>query len=874
MRILLRLVALLVPRTERPRWREEWLAEIEHGGWRMLTGALPDAYAMRMVAPGRPANRTWTSAWRTDLKQTLRSLARSPWHVAVVSVCLGIGIAVSVTVFSILSSILTGDIPGIRDRSTVMRIVLTIDQTWGVLWSGASRDDYEVLRAGTAGVPRIAAEGRWLFAINTPQTGPVAVDGQFVSGNYFEVLGSQPALGRLLTPADDRPDAPPAAVLSHAFWRGRLGAPAQIVGSTMEVGGIEVAIIGVAPEHFSGTDSGDLGEPPGTRDKLYLPLTLSKTLARTIDDRDPWLNVIGRATAGVAPEVLAAELQPFARRIESMNPRERRGASILVMPVGAAAGDSLSVIAAIVALLMAAPLTVLAIACANVANLQLVRATRRARELTVRLAIGASRWQLVRLLSIESAVLAVAACAAGAAGTWMLLRLAAGLIPFHVEIDLPVVVFVAAVAIGVVLATGVLPGWLATRPGELAGVTGTGRVAAPGAARVRRVLVVTQVALCLVLLLVAALFTRSLGRLAGTVPAVANDVVVAQLRFDTLGYTDERRAAFIRELEGRLSRDGRATAVGINTLAPLRQGTRRFWLSRDTADQHRWADGGDVTPGWFDAAGLRLLRGRTFTDADAGQLDTAVVDQAFIETYRLKEPVLGTTLRVERATRPVDDGQPSDVDTVTIVGVVSNALERVRSTPGRPSANIYLPLRSVPQHVAVYVRAAGSASMREQVRDAIAAIDPDLPAVDISTLASRFAGAAGELRLLAQAASGLGTAALLLALAGIYSVLAFFVSLRRHEFGIRLAIGAHPGDITRMVVKQALALIAIGLFVGSVLGVPILIWLGKVFRHADALDPVALLGPIVALIAAAAAAAWLPARRASRTDPCAALRTE
>lgn len=869
MRILFRLIALLVPRSQRPRWREEWLAEIEHGGWRMLTGALPDAWTMRAVARG---SRSWTSAWRTDLKQTLRSLSRSPWHVAIVSLCLGIGIAVSVTVFSILSSILSGDMPGIRDRSTVMRIVLTIDQTWGVLWAGASREDYALLRVGTGGMPRIAAEGDWLFAVDTPQTGPMAVDGQFVSGNYFEVLGTQPALGRLLTPADDRADAPPVALLSHAFWRGRLGAPAQIVGSTIRVAGIDVVVVGITPEHFSGTDFGNLGEPPGTRNKLYLPLSLSRTLARTLGDREPWLNVVGRAEPGIAPDALAAELQPIARQIEALSPRERRGAKILVTPVGAAAGDSMSVVATIVALLMAAPLTVLAIACANVANLQLVRATRRARELAVRLSIGASRWQLVRLLTVESAVLALAACAAGAAGTWILLRVAARLIPFHVEIDQFVVAFVAGIAIAVVLATGVLPGWLVTRPGELAGVNSAGRVASPGTSRMRRMLVVTQVALCLVLLLVAALFTRTLGRLAGTVPAVAQNVVVAQLRFDTLNYTDAARAAFVREFADRLTRDGRALAVGLNTLGPMRQGSRRFWLANDGAEQHRWADGGDVTPGFFEASGLQLVRGRGFTEADAVNLNTAIVDRAFIQIYRLSEPVLGTTLRVKRTARPVDDGQPSEVDTVTIVGVVSNALERPLSA--RPPANIYLPLRSVPGHVSVYVRTASPAAMREQVRETIAAIDPDLPAIGISTLALRFADAAGDLRLMAQTASGLGTAALVLAIAGIYSVVAFFVSLRTHEFGIRLAIGARPGDITRLVVRQALSLLGIGVIAGGVLAIPVLMALGKFFRHAQALDPVGLVLPILALLSAAIAAAWVPAQRASRTDPCAALRSE
>jgi hypothetical protein len=328
----------------------------------------------------------------------------------------------------------------------------------------------------------------------------------------------------------------------------------------------------------------------------------------------------------------------------------------------------------------------------------------------------------------------------------------------------------------------------------------------------------------------------------------------------------------VRELESRLARDGRTAAVGLNTLAPLRQGSRRFWLAGDTVERHRWADGGDVTPRWFDAAGLQLLRGRPFTDADARHLNTAIVDQAFVQTYGLSEPVVGTTLRVERTPRTVDDGQPSQVDTVTIIGVVSNGLER--PLRARPSANIYLPLRTVTEHVALYVRSASSTGMREQLRKTIAAIDPDLPAIDISTLASRFADAAGDLRLLAQAASGLGTAALLLAVAGIYSILAFFVSLRTREFGIRLAIGARPDDITRLVVKQAVAFLVVGLIAGSALGVPVVIALAKFFRHAEAFDPKGMLLPILALLFAAVGAAWLPARRASRTDPCAALRSE
>jgi hypothetical protein len=407
--------------------------------------------------------------------------------------------------------------------------------------------------------------------------------------------------------------------------------------------------------------------------------------------------------------------------------------------------------------------------------------------------------------------------------------------------------------------------------------------------------VLSQIALSLLLLLTAALFTRSLGVLAGRVPASAAGVIVAEMRFDTLGYSQPQRAAFVESLRGRLEADARIEAIGISTTPPLRQGGRRIWLPGDALNRVRTSGGGDVTPEWFAAAGVNILRGRTFAQAEMRVGNAAVVDQAFIEKYRLPEPVLGTVLRVERSgpgTQPVPQldqgvvergesvifqGGPgrSTLTTygdVVIVGIADRAMSRPLNPT--PQASLYIPLREIPDYVAFYVRSNRPTEIRQQVRLAMAAIDPDLPAIEIATLADRFEDDAGDMRLLAQAASGLGLAALILAVAGVYSVVAFFVSLRTHEFGIRLAIGARPGDITRMVVVQSSRLVATGLIVGMVLGIPVLIFLGKAFRYTSAFDPIALLVPIGALTLTALAAACLPARRAARVDPCTALRSE
>ncbi|CAN5797869.1 hypothetical protein BH18ACI5_BH18ACI5_24940 [soil metagenome] len=268
--IIVRVIAAVVPQASRPRWREEWLAEIAAvpRSWDVLRlggGVLRDALSFHRIAPGEIIKGPSVA----DARQTIRSLARSPWHVVTVSLCLGIGIAVSVTVFSILSAILTGDLPGIRDRASVMRLYLTTDERWGPSSPGnASRSDYEILREGAPSLPAVAVEGMWDFAVGTPASGSFAFEGAFFSGNYFDVLGTTAALGRLLTPADDSPGAPPAAVISYAFWTANLGAPADIVGSTLRVGGLDVVVAGVAPEHFSGTDVGALGEPPGLRFRI------------------------------------------------------------------------------------------------------------------------------------------------------------------------------------------------------------------------------------------------------------------------------------------------------------------------------------------------------------------------------------------------------------------------------------------------------------------------------------------------------------------------------------------------------------------------------------------------------------------------------
>jgi predicted permease len=876
MRAILFLVSLIAPRGTRARWREEWRAEVEHGGWRILAGALPDALAIRRLS--RPGIHRWRGAWITDARQTLRSLARSPWHVLTVSWCLGMGIAVTVTVFSIMASMIAGELPGVRDRASLRWLYVASEDARGRRWSqSASIEDFEIMRQGTAGVPGVAAEGSWQFAVRSP-AGASVLDGAVVSGNYFDVLGTTPVLGRLLTPADDRVDAPLAIVISHAFWRSHFGGRHDVVGTTLGVTGHEGVIVGVAPEHFSGMDVGEPGEPPGQRFRIFVPLAHAASLAPLVDRDGIWLRVYGRVAGDRPDESLAAEFEPIARLIESLNPSDRRNAAIVLRPAGIGADDSLGIMAIVVTLVMAAPLTVLAIGCANVANLQLVRASLRTKELAVRSSLGASRGQLVRLLTMEAAALAVGGTAAGMLGTYVLLRVAALMIPFHTAVDWLVLAFTVALAGSLVTVTGVVPAWIATKPGEVSSTGGSQRSTGLSVSRLRRGLVTAQVALSLLLLLVAAVFTRCLQSLAGRAPAAVHESIVADIRFDMLGYAEAQRNRFVEALRTRLLADGRTHGVGVSSVAPFRYMAHRFWLPRDAESIVRNVQTAEVSPGWFNASSVRIVHGRAFNADDGRLADAVIVNQAFLDRYGLEEPVLGTVIRVDVApnvrlsVRSVNRDPVSRIESLTIVGVAGN--EPPRPLTSQPPPRLYFPLRSVPEYVALYVRADRPADAARQIRETMASIDADLPAVKIAALGDRYREASGDIRLLASAASGIGVGALALAIAGVYAVVAFFVSLRTKEFGIRMAIGAAPADIVTMVLSQAARLVGWGLIVGLALGTPLVIALVRAFPYTRIFDPVAVFVPAAALSIAAAAAAAPPARRAARVDPCSALRTE
>lgn len=863
-RLIVSAASLLAPRALRGRWREEWQGEIAAAArvgatraLRLALGAPFDAISSRWTTrPPRPPR--GSRPWRTDLKQTVRSLARSPGHVAVVALCLGVGIAVCTTTFSILNAVISGELPGVSERARIGRLHLSAGMDGPPDFNDSAVADYEILRDGSSSFAAMAAEGQATFAVRAWGRDAMNVDGAFVSGTYFEVLGTTPYLGRLLQPADDRPDAPLAVVISHEFWNARLGAPADIVGRTIVIGGRDAFVVGVAPEGFF-----------GRRGRVYVPLAHARGWPGAPRPQERWLNVYGRLTVPMDRERLAAELQPLAGRIEASEPVERRNARIAVTDIRDTPDRTMGHLMFVVMLNLAAPLVVLAIGCANVANLQLVRASLRARELAVRVSLGASRGQIIRLLTFEAVLLVFAAVAVSALGIWVLLRVASLVIPIRVHLDARVMLFSAGIAVLVIAATGLLPGLISTRTAAAAGLRSGGRSMTSGNSRMRRGLVVTQVTLCFLLLLVAALFTRGLSVVAGQVPSDAPHTLVTELRFDVQrNYAPAQRRAFLDAFDARMRADGRVRAIGYTNRAPFRGGggNVRVWRASDPIEAGKVTGAVSVAGDFFNVSGVRVLRGRALTDADAGALTSVVVDETFITRFKLAEPVVGQPLRLSLL--PEDESAPRHV---TIVGVASNALSSVLTSQW---PTLYLPLTTPHDYVAAWIAADDAGRLTESVRRTIADIDPELPALAVRTLEDHYADENEPLRLIARTAGGLGAVSLLLALSGLYSVIAFFVALRTNEFGVRIALGAQSRDIVRMVLGQALTLVGIGLAVGALLGAPLLMALDSFFSFTEPFDPAVVLPTALVLALTALVAGWVPARKAASIEAAVALRAD
>lgn len=821
----------------------------------------------------------WLDTLVQDIRFGLRMLAKSPSLTAIVVITLALGIGVNAAIFSVVDSFLLRPLPVSRPEQIV---VLASHQEGAPV--GASNLSYADLVDFRKQASRTFSD---LFAYAPVPVG-LSVEGRAdqmtvscVTGNYFSGLGVKPALGRLFLPGEGvRPGDSPYLVLAYSFWQTRFGGDRSVIGKQVRVNGSPATIIGVTPKDFHGTYS--ILDMDG-----YLPLNMfahgPQAEALFTDRKMRALRVLGRLRSGVSVAQARSAVSVIAGRLAVQYADSDKGVSVHVIPETLARpepdiGTMIPVVAGLFLLLAG---LVLLLACLNVANILIARATVRQREMAIRSALGAGRVRLMRQVLTEAILLALLGGAAGVIlGAWASGSVPAMLPksnpPFHLDFSFDWRVF--AYALGAALFAGLIvglwPAWRAARTNLNAVLHEGGRSDSAGASRhqVRSALVVIQVAGSLALLIVAALFVRSLHRAEesylGFDPRHLLNVVVDP---HEIGYDEARTKDFYRRLE-----DGVRALPGVQS-ASLAYNFPMGAFSDGRpieVEGHPLPVGqpppiilfNEVDPSYFATMRVPVLQGRAFTDSDNETAPpVAIVNQTMAERYWPGQNPIGKRFRVV--------GSPAFAE---VVGIAGNGTYMILGEPPQPF--FYVPLaQSYSSLRTIQIRSSvPPESLLLEVQQQIRNLAPDLPIFDAETMEQALAGANGYFvyRFGAAMAGVMGFIGLILAVVGVYGVMSFSMAQRTREIGIRMALGANRRDVLRLVLRQGLTIVVAGVVVGLVCGWALTRAMGRFAAGPTDAGPLIFGGATLVLACVALLACWIPARRAMRVDPMVALRYE
>lgn len=705
----------------------------------------------------------------------------------------------------------------------------------------------------------------------------------YVTGNYFSSLGVVPAVGRLIQPGEgEQAGDAPTLVLGYNFWQKHLGGRSDIVGQQIRLDGVAMSVIGVAPAQFHGVYEGL--DPEG-----YVPLSvIGPTAPGLFTDRARRsMTAFARLNSGVTLRQAQSAMDVLGSRFAQQYPSTDQGIAYRVIPEMEARPVPLSAVAERFPLFRGFVLflaaLVLALACMNVANLLLVRATVRQRELAIRAALGSGRARLIRQALTESLLLA----ALGALGGLILGKWGSDAFAGSIDLatDLPTLLDfsfdwrVFAFALSSAVATGLLIGiWPALRASRAdAGAAlhdgSRGETGGPGRQRVRSFLVIGQVAGSLVLLIVAGLFMRSLQQAQYLKLGFDPDHLL-NVRMDPqwAGYDEQRTKDFYRELERRVTAlpGVQSASLAFSTPMGYYNSSRLIFVEGRPVDpdQQPPAIGCNfVDPPYFDNLKTRILRGRGFTDSDdEHSARVTIVNQTMAQRYWPGENAIGKRLRI---------GKP-DADLVEVVGIAEDG--KYLSASEKPLPYLYFPLAQNPIAMRVLqVRSlAAPEEVSARVEREIRALDSEMPITDLQTMRRSLNGLGGFLilRMGAHQAAAMGLLGLILAIVGVYGVVSYGAAQRTREIGIRMAMGARPLDVLRLVLRQGVMLVGAGVGLGLVLAVALIGLLERIILIGSAVDPVAFIGVPVLLAVISLGACYIPARRAMKVDPMVALRHE
>lgn len=814
-----------------------------------------------------------------DIRYGVRLMTANPGFAAVAALSLALGIGANTTIFTVVNAVFLSPLP-IRDMSS-LAMVFTTDskQARGPMGNlmQVSYPNFVDFRDQNGVFEQLAAFAFIGGTLNTVD-GPRAVQGFMVSGNYFDTLGVKAAEGRTFSPDEDRtPGAHPVMVISHGLWQRQFGGDRSVIGRTLRFNGLPFTIIGVAPEQFKGTIQGFPGDLIWVPAMMYPQILPQEIRTWPESRRALMMSVFGRLKQGVSVRQADAALKTIAAGLESTYPEanDSRSASVTrFTPFFNPANESQLVL--IFSLMMAVVAVVLLIACINVANLLMARASRREREIGLRLAVGAGRIRLIRQLLTESTLLALAGGVLGlllaAWGRQALLQIRPPGMPddaLALRLDPTVLGFTVAVSLLTGLLFGLYPALQSSRLNLTETLYEGPRAGTPGRRHhlIRKILVAAEIGLAVPALIVAGLFIRSMQAAQEVNPGFET----TRLAFMTVdpagaGYTQPQTEQFYRLLVERVSAIGGTEAAAVASSPPLGGGIMRSVIpegSTDAKDRGILTRNNSVSPGYFKTMNIALVRGRDFNDFDtADKPAVAIINESTQKRFWPNDDPVGK--RFNFITEPF---------MIEVVGVVKDTLSQLGQPP---QPIVYLPFgQRFAGGSALIVRTRQDPAMLlTDIQNAIRSLDRNVPVTDVRTMRQALADALQGPRMGAALLGIFGVMALVLAAVGIYGVMSFSVSQRTQELGIRIALGARSGDVRGLVLRQGMALVGFGLAAGLFLAWAASLAVRSLLFGVSNLDPAAYALNVLLLVAVAYAACAIPARRATRVDPIIALRYE
>lgn len=824
-----------------------------------------------------------------DLRYALRWMWRSPGFSAVAILSLGLGVGVNTAMFSLVDSLLFRPLP-VTSPDTLVDVFTAGGD--GDEYATSSYQDFLDLKAQNTVFDDMIGYSPMMAPLSLGDRSRIAL-GQVVTSNHFTMLGVQPFLGRLLVPSDDDAGAARVVVLSYRMWQREFGGDPAIVGKSLSLRGLQYSIVGVAPESFTGV-------VPLLTPELFLPIIhVEEVEPAGINDSVPsptgrtqlerrgtrWMFVKGRLKPGVTAEQANANVALIGRQLaaahEATN-EDRRMAAIPTEDVRLLVPQAGGILSIGAAGLMAIVGLVLLIACANVAGMLLARASARRREISVRLAIGASRGRLIQQLLAEGALLGTLGAVAAVALAWALVQGLQGMplplpvdVAFDLRVDARVMTFSVIVAAMTGILAGLLPAWKASAPTLTADLRGESPAAKVAGRRwsLRDALVITQVALTAVLLVVAGLLLRSLAASQrADVGFAVNGLAAVAVDTDMVRYTPERSAEFWRQAQARVAALPGVSSVGL--ISPTLPFTFNFNQQEVRIDNRTYTEGQrgeiienvSVSPDYHRTLGVPVIDGRTVDATDiAGSPFVAVINETMARRFWPKESAVGHTFTTVNGTAS---------RTYRIVGVTRDHKRHGVLEAASPFI-YYAEAQRRSRYNFLVARTGGDAGqLLAAMRRELLAMEPGLVFMASNTMADNLGNSLMPARVGALLAAGFGGLGTLLAAIGLYGVIAFSVARRTREIGVRMALGANPGAVLSMVMRQGFVIVTIGLATGSLLAAGAATALRGLLYGISPFDPLAWGLALTAMMVAAALANLVPARRAMAVDPMSALRAE